>query len=310
LSPTESLRLGGSFCDSAAIEGEAKQSLGAAAAKPVASPTQLFYEANPYPAMGAAGLYAYLRMKRELLQELGLPLRYLRGRTLLEAACGTGESTLAFARLTSAPAVGVDFSGPSIEIAERLSRELGASDVRFLQRDITALGDVGGPFDIVVCEVVHQTADPHATVRGLAEQVNDGGHLILSVANRLGNLADTMRVHLVTRLAGKDEARRIAVARRLFFNPLAGHTRVRGVRKKVLLNLDAVIADIYGHPFRRNYSAATIVGWLQASGLECVSACPQLPLGPDGRRGRLGTELRMFRDNTYHLAILARKRAR
>jgi ubiquinone/menaquinone biosynthesis C-methylase UbiE len=264
-----------------------------------------FYDEHPYPALGRRGMYAYIRMKRQLLQSLGIQLSNLREQSFLEAGCGTGESTLAFAHLQPKRSVGVDLSEVALAQAKRLRDELGMSQVEFFQADIQSLGDLGGPFDIVMCEVLHQTANPVETLRGLMRQTKPGGFIILSVANTWGNLGDVFRYHLVATLAGRNPERRIELARRLFFNRFLLKTRCRGIPKAEFLNLNAVIADIYGHPFRVTYTAGDVLMWLRASGLTYHTSVPSL--GTDGGTAwsRLVTQLSMWRSNTYHLAVAA-----
>src|SRR6266487_4339932 len=110
-----------------------------------------------------------------------------------------------------------------------------------------------------MCEVLHQTPDPVLTLQGLARQTKPGGYLILSVANTWGNLWDVLTYRLVALLVGKNTERRIQLGRRLFFNRFLMWTHCRGLPKKTYLNLDAVIADIYGHPFRCTYGGLDVL---------------------------------------------------
>jgi SAM-dependent methyltransferase len=75
-------------------------------------------------------------------------LRPVSGRSLLHLQCHFGLDTLSWARL-GAEVTGVDFSGPAIRAARRLSKETGVP-ARFIRSNIYDLPDrLRGRFDIV-----------------------------------------------------------------------------------------------------------------------------------------------------------------
>ncbi len=273
-----------------------------------AAEVNAFYDRHPYPSMGRAGMYAYLRMKRKLLQDLSIPLDYLTGRSFLEVACGSGESTFAFAMLRrTRRVVGVDLSAVAIAKAEELRAELKLDHVELYRRDIHDLGDLGGPFDVVMCEILHQLPDPRRGLRDLIAQVRPGGLLLIVVSNRWGNLGDILRYRLVRLLAGSDSERRVRLARRLFYNKLLMRTLVRGLRKKDVLHLDNVITDIYGHPYRRTYSVGTVLRWVAEGGLELHATHPDLGLGGGTRWSRARAQARMLRANQFVFELAAHR---
>jgi SAM-dependent methyltransferase len=247
-------------------------------------------------------MFAYVRMKRALLQSLGISLVTLRDVPVLEVGCGTGESTLAFGYVSHARVVGVDIAGEAVRRARRLRDELGMAHVEFAERDIERLGDLGGPFGVVVCEILHQTPEPERTLRGLVEQTAPGGFLVLSVANSYGNLGDVLRYRAVAMLAGRDPERRIRIARKLFFRR---SRRIRGVATSEVRDLDALIVDIFGHPYRKTYSIGEVLSWTARAGLRFHGSTPKVD--PHSRQDRARGQWSMFRANRFHFEIAVRR---
>jgi SAM-dependent methyltransferase len=99
---------------------------------------------------------------------------------VLDAGCGTGEHALFFAsrghRVT-----GIDFVEEAIRRARRKAVERDLV-VRFVVKDVTALGNWGERFASVIdCGLFHCFSDDDRCryVRGLAQVIEPGGHVFL-----------------------------------------------------------------------------------------------------------------------------------
>jgi 2-polyprenyl-6-hydroxyphenyl methylase/3-demethylubiquinone-9 3-methyltransferase len=99
----------------------------------------------------------------------------------LDAGTGTGVCSLALAEHTRI-VVGLDISGGSLQVAERLASEIGCENVTFSQGDLQGIPFCDGAFDLVFSwGVVDHTVDPQRTLRELARVLHPGGYLIVAV---------------------------------------------------------------------------------------------------------------------------------
>jgi 2-polyprenyl-3-methyl-5-hydroxy-6-metoxy-1,4-benzoquinol methylase len=85
-----------------------------------------------------------VRRRFELVLERLEPLA---GKTVLDVGCGSGRYCLAYAQRGAARVVGVDFSGPMIELAQRHSARLGLTDRCEFRVGAFPQAVSDGPFD-------------------------------------------------------------------------------------------------------------------------------------------------------------------
>ena len=88
-----------------------------------------------------------------------------------------------------------DLSEPMLARARRKASRLGLSNIEFAIRDITALPDPDGAFDVVIAaNVLHLLPQPGAAVRELWRGAAPGGRLILPtfLQGRVGTAYGTM----------------------------------------------------------------------------------------------------------------------
>src|SRR3984893_6061387 len=72
------------------------------------------------------------------------------GQTVLDVATGQGEPALSAARIVgpTGRVVGIDASPGMLEVARR--RAHGQGNIEFIEADMESLGQVAGPFDVVL----------------------------------------------------------------------------------------------------------------------------------------------------------------
>jgi SAM-dependent methyltransferase len=154
------------------------------------------YEENPYPRwlktarpVPASDFDAHVRRL--------FPQAPFRGRgrsgpvRILVAGCGTGRQPIEAATICpDVEVLAVDLSLSSLAYAKRKARELGLSNIEFVQGDLMELGDLGRDFDLIEAfGVLHHLADPAAGWRTLLSYLQPDGLMYLGLYSELGREA-------------------------------------------------------------------------------------------------------------------------
>lgn len=116
------------------------------------------------------------------------------GATVLDCAAGTGEFSLAAAK-KAARVLSADLSPAMLAQGERKARRQGLTNISFVLRDVTALTDRDGAFDVAMAaNVLHLLPQPEQAVRELWRVTAPGGRLILPtyLQGRVGAAYGTM----------------------------------------------------------------------------------------------------------------------
>lgn len=101
------------------------------------------------------------------------------GAAVLDCAAGTGEFSLAVAK-RAASVLATDLSRPMLDRAAAKARRAGLKNITFAVRDITALAEEDGSFDVAMAaNVLHLLPQPELAVRELWRVTRPGGRLIL-----------------------------------------------------------------------------------------------------------------------------------
>ncbi|MGC1279977.1 MAG: tetratricopeptide repeat protein [Xanthobacteraceae bacterium] len=127
------------------------------------------YEENPYPRWIKAGPPVQPTIFKNTPPEQ-VP-------DVLVAGCGTGLSTIEFARqMHDARILAIDLSLASLSYAKRMAENFNAANIEFAQADIMMLGSLGRQFDFIdVSGVLHHLADPWSGWRILLSLLRPGG---------------------------------------------------------------------------------------------------------------------------------------
>ena len=109
-------------------------------------------------------------------------------RDALIAGCGTGLSTVDFARQARTTRIlAIDLSLASLRYAKRMAERLGLANVEFGQADILQLGSLGRQFDFIDASgVLHHLADPWQGWRILLALLRPGGIMQVGLYSELG----------------------------------------------------------------------------------------------------------------------------
>lgn len=147
---------------------------------PTSKAVQAQYEESPYPRWVGIGRLEASDLRSVLSTRFpGFQLpSFLDGHErILIAGCGTGKEPIGFALMyPHSQVLAVDLSRSSLAYATRVARELGVTNVRFLQADILNLGQLEDRFHVISSAgVLHHMADPLAGWRVLAERLVPSG---------------------------------------------------------------------------------------------------------------------------------------
>ena len=137
------------------------------------------YEESPYPRWVRSGL-----AERPPVLGDREPKQLV---DVLIAGCGTGLSTVEFARHADAARIlAVDLSRASLSYAKRMADEIGLDNVEFAQADIMRLSAIGRSFDFIDCSgVLHHLADLWAGWRILVSLLRPGGAMQVGLYSEL-----------------------------------------------------------------------------------------------------------------------------
>jgi SAM-dependent methyltransferase len=138
------------------------------------------YEQNPYPRWTFNGTPATPAISS------GPPPP--QPRDALIAGCGTGLSTVEFARQARATRIlAIDLSLASLRYAKRMAGKLGLTNVEFAQADILRLGSLERRFEFIDSSgVLHHMADLWAGWRILLSLLRPGGVMQVALYSELG----------------------------------------------------------------------------------------------------------------------------
>jgi SAM-dependent methyltransferase len=136
---------------------------------PISLAVRQQYEENPYPRWTEIAPRAEQAIPKE--QQSRAP-----GNALI-AGCGTGLSTIEFARQAGDTHVlAVDLSLASLSYAKRMAQRVGLRNVEFAHADIMKLGSLQRQFDFIDASgVLHHLADPWQGWRILLSLLRPGG---------------------------------------------------------------------------------------------------------------------------------------
>jgi SAM-dependent methyltransferase len=198
---------------------------------------------------------------------------------VLDAGCGTGNTTISLARrFPNVDFLGVDLSAGSLSVAEKTAKEQGLPNIRFRQWNLLDSGMEEGSFDLVLClGVLHHTAGMLAVLSNLREEMTDNGRLYLWVYGQHGRYRHSLNRRLLSMLlaAGPSVEDPVALAREFLrsggqgsvFCDLLGTGSSSSLRNKALTE-PAWIADQLLNPNEILLTMESLLALLRNAQLE------------------------------------------
>ncbi|PXF44634.1 hypothetical protein BWQ96_05629 [Gracilariopsis chorda] len=208
-------------------------------------------------------------------------LPYLLNRPLriLDAGCGTGESTSYLVHLNDgAQVTAIDLSSGALDVAkERMQRSLPDKVQRctFIHKSIFDVADLEGEFDHINCVgVIHHTPDPAKALRALATKLKPGGILHIFVYAAHGRWEISLMQKALRILQGnkKHFEDGVKLGRQVFAAlPDGNRLKTREKQRWAQENTkDATFADMYLHPQEVDYDVPSLFELIDDSGLQFV----------------------------------------
>jgi len=208
---------------------------------------------------------------------------------VLDAGCGTGNTLISLAKQApSANFLGVDISGPSLNLAEKSAVACGLENIRFREWNLIEPIPDEDPFDIVLClGVLHHTSDMELVLSNLRAISADNGALYLWVYGRYGRYRHLLNRRLLQMLQKSQLEKTDPIEMVVdFVKNTAEGAALKDVRSAIdrmagdadLLLEPAWLADQFLHPHEELLDMEDLISLVENSGFE-ISAW----LGVDDR---------------------------
>ncbi|MBI1894814.1 MAG: class I SAM-dependent methyltransferase [Candidatus Rokubacteria bacterium] len=246
---------------------------GATATQETDLQVQRMYNQYIFPKRNAYGVQKVHEDITRILGALGISLEELKGKTLLDAGCGTGEVSC-FLASCGARVTGIDFSRNSLDYAGRLAQSQGLNTIEFIEGSLLDYHVPEGQFDYVLSHMVlHHTSDPARAFSNIVRALKPGGSIIFRVFCFWGTMCPFQKSPLWKRwvvwlLAGPDPDRRVRIGERLFYRP--GHEVQHGVDKATYLY------DLFGVRIVYHHWWGELLHWLHHNRLAYHSSYPAM----------------------------------
>lgn len=157
---------------------------------------------------------------------------------VLDAGCGTGNTSIALARrFPSVEFLGIDQSEASLEKARSAARTPGLENIQFRNWNLMKPLHGEEPFDLILClGVLHHTVDMKTGLTNLRSVLRSDGELYLWIYGKHGRYRHSLNIRLLAllRTAGPQETDPVRLAREFI-----RHTEENGVMKDLLGNIKA-----------------------------------------------------------------------
>lgn len=215
-----------------------------------------FYETYPYPRVAYFDEKRMRTYAQPLLASAGWKLEQLRGKTILDGGCGTGEITCSMAAYAK-KVVGIDVSRASLEYAHELASRFKLPNVHFRAKNILTLSSKE-KFDMVTSfGVLHHTPNPRKGFDRLSACLKPGGYCFIGFYHPHGGLSQRIHKQLATWLGGKTPEEKLA-------------WKARAQKKILKENEQSYWADRLANPRETYFRVGEIRKWFDENGFEIM----------------------------------------
>jgi ubiquinone/menaquinone biosynthesis C-methylase UbiE len=240
------------------------------------------------------------RVRKYLLDPIGVPRAELPGKVLLDAGCGNGSQSVAYTEL-GLEVIALDLSSGLEHGLKFLERRPDADPklVHFVQGDLQHPPLADGCVDIIhSAGVLHHTPDTLGTFRRLCRVLKPGGTFYIWLYKReegVTTVVDSLR-KVTTRMRPATFARVAQVMAPPFqaFRYVANAVKWRAYPPTTRRESALALMDIFGAPHAHAHSFPEVTAWYEQEGFTTVwpcnddrrgfGACGRLPAHEDASR--------------------------
>lgn len=192
------------------------------------------------------------------------------------AGCGVNQALIVALRFPRAEVIGSDISTRSLELCERMARQVGAANLRLREESINQVA-YEREFDFVVCTgVIHHNAEPAVTLARLAAAMKPDGVLELMVYNRFHRIVTSAFQKAVRSFGAVGEEvdfeAEVALAHKIVNN-----LPVKGILEKAFIQYmewsESDFADLLVQPVEHSYTVESLEELVRSCGLELALPC-------------------------------------
>jgi SAM-dependent methyltransferase len=197
---------------------------------------------------------------------------------ILDAGCGTGNTSISLAKHFHAQYVGIDISKTSLEQAQKGAKEEKIRNLHFRQWNLMDPLTDEEPFDIILClGVLHHTADMKKVLINLRSVLKPDGDLYLWIYGKHGRYRHSLNKNLLNILIGipAEIENPLHIAKEFALTEKKGSIMVDLIGQKAdnlmlreVLGNDVWIADQFLNPIEEVLDMEELINLSNASGFE------------------------------------------
>jgi ubiquinone/menaquinone biosynthesis C-methylase UbiE len=233
------------------------------------------YEENPYPRwLRLTGAQkSVLECNRAHDPSFAWPATFRNPLQILVAGCGTGRHPLSLAVANpDAEVLALDLSTTSLAYAQRMARELGIDNIRFVQGDLLQLPAWGRQFHHIDCTgVLHHVRDQQAAWQSVTAVLHPGGTMDVGVYSKVARLPVT---YLRARIA-REGVPSTPAAMRAFRAQLLREPESVAILGQLIRGYDffslSMFRDLLFHVHEHRYTIAGLEQHATACGLRLLA---------------------------------------
>lgn len=248
----------------------------APAGGPITSRVREFYSRFPYPPLAKDDVIdVMLGAELGYIRHILWPWREdLNGLRMLDAGCGTGQTSVSAALANPEIEItAIDISPEALRQGRQLAKSAGVADrVEFVEMTVEAVADLETRFDFISCTgVLHHLERRQAGLNALAGVLAEDGGIMLMVYATYGRAPVYMVQELVRALsAGAGLEDQIRIARSVVVALGEGHPFRPDEWGDAQNPGEAALADLLLNPRDRAYTVPELYELVETAGLELV----------------------------------------
>ncbi len=241
--------------------------------QPLPSRVRAMYNAHPFPQRTISSISENDKRFASIFRDfLRIPLSDLKGKTLLDAGCGTGENTWTWRRVLdpSTRMVAVDLSTASVRRAQGNGGGFSPQPL-FSVNSLLDLGLAEHGVDVVYCSgVLVAVADPERAFRELTRVLKPGGYMIIVLYHRYGRALHSLRRGVIDLIEKEDVDRRARLGGKLFEGPM------RRLAAQDQVPYEELLYDQFGLPCESVYSVGKALRWFKQANVDYLGTFPAI----------------------------------